>query len=947
MGTTNRRQFGKICLGVTGGVLLLPAMSSLEVAQASVMVPAARLRRQPGKHVPATTFQTGSAYAPSLDLRTEGVMVYITNAAEDVETKIAGWGNRGYVVEVMTSASHDPGDYWASGKADGQVHWDAIQELATGEKFSFAGLFHYVTPTQDWINYHVGLAERIIAAGASAIYYEEPEFWNHTGYEGAFRLEWSKYYGEPWEDPTSSDRARWRSEQLKSHLYTRFMAEVSARIKSRHPDTRVMVAAHSNPDYNALGISYAGAAVAAIGTLDGYVGQAWSNTASLPIPVEGVDEVHVFEESLLEYSYFSHLARLHPGMPFLSLADPFADFGDPTQWDAYRRSYQQTIVAQLLQEKLDKYEVVPWPERVFTAGTPSAYRSSLLTVFAAQREISENGWSASLTSPTQGVGLLTADSLTWQHGIGDQFFRPATESFYGLGYPLVADGIPVNVVPADSLGEGHDDRLAGLTTLLCSFEYWKPSSRAVVDAIAQWVRRDRGTLILFEGQAIFRDIDEWWSAGGFASPEDALIDALGIGLGSGAQLDVGQADVLEPTANGKRLAALVGRVAVSKETPIRSRSVVGTERDRQQSQARELFTHGDQPVVTEFTVGRGSVVWVGLSPTYAARIKDGGRLVRGLTQFAQKEAGRRYDSSGSFIGRRGPYVGVGTMRGTSRFPGTFVNVFDERLEITKNPQVEAGSAALLYDVAGAAGGHVPRLVLSGGRISEKDETTQHTRYLIEGPAGTYTTARLLGNRLSPSSVRALDQTGQPVDARWEWSNSTGSMLLRHDSRSEGVIIEVTWSQTRIPDTSEPITAAGITFSAGTDSEKPYLLGQVSPGGLAGDFRYADATGSFTYLLTPGAVNNGTLAMTLVNNYVVELSADGLEWHKVLKAEEIYGRDVKDGSNRATQLVRPAAYSASSGDLYVRISDGSVADGWGGGLYGLSLVWLQGGNPTTI
>ncbi len=46
------------------------------------------------------------------------------------------------------------------------------------------------------------------------------------------------------------------------------------------------------------------------------------------------------------------------------LADPVED-NPEHDWGDYQRNYEATLVASLLQPDVSRYEVMPWPERVF------------------------------------------------------------------------------------------------------------------------------------------------------------------------------------------------------------------------------------------------------------------------------------------------------------------------------------------------------------------------------------------------------------------------------------------------------------------------------------------------------------------------------------------------------------------------------------------------------
>jgi len=104
---------------------------------------------------------------------------------------------------------------------------------------------------------------------------------------------------------------------------------------------------------------------------------------------DGADDRSFFEPALALYSYFGNLLWGRP-QPLYLLADPVDD--DPSfSWDEYRGWYEETITAALFVPWVARYEVMPWPDRVFLPGHPMgggtpgpmAYRKELLAVFRA------------------------------------------------------------------------------------------------------------------------------------------------------------------------------------------------------------------------------------------------------------------------------------------------------------------------------------------------------------------------------------------------------------------------------------------------------------------------------------------------------------------------------------------------------------------------------------
>lgn len=74
--------------------------------------------------------------------------------------------------------------------------------------------------------------ERVIDAGITSIYLEEPEFWARGGYSSAFKEEWKDFYDFEWRPQHTSPENTWLSNKLKYHLYYRTIDEVSRYAKN-------------------------------------------------------------------------------------------------------------------------------------------------------------------------------------------------------------------------------------------------------------------------------------------------------------------------------------------------------------------------------------------------------------------------------------------------------------------------------------------------------------------------------------------------------------------------------------------------------------------------------------------------------------------------------------------------------------------------------------------
>ena len=147
-----------------------------------------------------TTFQTGSAWRPTIDNRADAVMVYGVGgnpgapSGRSIEDRIRSWKERGYITHFMTGIAWGEYQDYFTGTWDGKTHFDEGQVQQNGDTIWHGPMVPYIVPTENYLNYikerHV---KRVIDAGRDAIFMEEPEFWARAGYSESFKKEWEKY----------------------------------------------------------------------------------------------------------------------------------------------------------------------------------------------------------------------------------------------------------------------------------------------------------------------------------------------------------------------------------------------------------------------------------------------------------------------------------------------------------------------------------------------------------------------------------------------------------------------------------------------------------------------------------------------------------------------------------------------------------------------------------
>jgi hypothetical protein len=111
---------------------------------------------------------------------------------------------------------------------------------------------------------------------------------------------------------------------------------------------------------------------------DGYSARVWTGMARKNY-FRGQRKERTFETAFLEYGAMQNLVR-STGRSVWYLDDLVED-NPGHDWTDYRSNWESTLTASLLQSDVWRYEVAPWPERVFGGRYPRAARRGIAKGF--------------------------------------------------------------------------------------------------------------------------------------------------------------------------------------------------------------------------------------------------------------------------------------------------------------------------------------------------------------------------------------------------------------------------------------------------------------------------------------------------------------------------------------------------------------------------------------
>jgi len=693
-----------------------------------------------------TTFQTSSPWIPQIDVRSDMAIVYGVNDRKDFtfEQRVRSWRDRGYTIAFMTGIAWGQYYDYFLGQWDGQNHLGVGQVTQKGDTIFHGKNMPYVVPVQSFIEYmKTAVVKRVIDAGVNTIFLEEPEFWARAGYSAPFKEEWQKFYGFPWRPQDASPENTYLSSKLKYHLYYDAISQVSGYAKeyakSKGRSIKVYIATHSLVNYSSWKIVSPEASLASLPGIDGYIAQVWTGTSREPTYFNGKEKERVFENAFLEYG--SMLSMTAPtGRKVYFLTDPIEDW--PRDWADYKKNYQATFTAQILYPTIDDYEVMPWPERIYTRPYKLANSDSQVNIpnyYSTQMQVMINVLndmprSTHQVSGNNDIGVLMGNSLMFQRfPTHNGYDDPQFSNFYGQTLPLLKRGIPVQTVHMENLG--YPATLAKMRVLIMSYSNMKPHSPEVHRQLAAWVRQG-GTLVYCgHDEDPYQSVMEWWNTKGnaYTAPSQHLFKLLGRSTPSSQSFTFGK-----------------GKVYVIRQDP------------------KEFVLQADGDNGYFETIRRAY---------------EGGALPKKL------------QVKNNFYLERGPYDIISVLNENPNdqpymVKGPVIDLFDPQLPILAQKTVQPGEQSLLYDLRRAGDRSKPRVLATAARVYNAVVKGRTYSFTAKSPAGTLNSMRVLVPA-KPVSITVADSSGQPAgELTSSWDEGSHTEYLGFKNSPDGIMVSI-------------------------------------------------------------------------------------------------------------------------------------------------------------
>lgn len=695
-----------------------------------------------------TAFQTSSPWIPQIDVRSDMAIVYgVGDSKSNFEERVQSWRNHGYNIAFMTGIAWGTYFDYFLGRWDGKNHLGVGQVTVKGDTIMHGHNMPYVVPVQSFIDYmKEAVVKRVIDANIHTIFLEEPEFWARAGYSAPFKEEWQKFYGFPWRPQDASAENTYLSNKLKYQLYYNAIKQVSSYAKeyakSKGTDVKVFIATHSLVNYSSWMIVSPEASLASLPGIDGYIAQVWTGTSREPTYFDGLRKERVFENAFLEYG--SMMSMTAPtGRKVYFLTDPIEDW--PRDWADYKRNYQATFTAEILYPQIDNYEVMPWPERIYTHPYKVANSNTSVLIpkfYSTQMQVMINvlnkmPLSSNTVSGKNNIGVLMSNSLMFQRfPTHNGYDDPQFSNFYGQTLPLLKRGVPVQTVHMENLA--YPNTLKDIKVLVMSYSNMKPNSPEVHQHLADWV--NNGGVLIYCGKDDdpYQSVMEWWDTKGntFTAPSQHLFKLMGIAPVAGRQ---------------------------------------------------------------KYQYGKGTVYIIRQDPKEFVMQANGDQSYFDLVKNAYKKDahGGKIKPKNSFYLERGPYDIISVLDENSdtasyKVKGPVIDLFDPQLPVLKDKLVKPGEQSLLFDLHRVSNKKQPQVLASAARIYDELVQDKEYSFVAKSPVNTINSMRVLLPG-EPKQTIVTNSKGETVnDVKSAWDKKTRTLYMSFDNSPDGIKVDIKW-----------------------------------------------------------------------------------------------------------------------------------------------------------
>ena len=309
-------------------------------------------------------------------------------------------------------------------------------------------------------------------------------------------------------------------------------------------------------------------------------------------------------------------------------------------------------------------------------------------------------------------------------------------SFFGMALPLLKYGLPVRPLQLDNVRR-FPGYLKDYKLLILSYEYMKPESPDVNNALAAWVKSGGTLLYIGDGSDPYHSIQGWWNkmsdsgeSAGYHNPSEHMFEMLG----------------LSPCPDDGTYSVGNGRLMVWKQSP------------------------------AKLCTGKT------LAQDYRNRVKNLMELY-----------GEEWNSTGCLTLQRGPYLISTVMEEGADteekiFQGLYADMLENDYSIITTKCITRDESTILFDFS-AIEGVDWRVIGTSARVFSLSETADGSGFAMEIKASDGIMAYLRLRLPKPvRTIVAIDQEGNPVEMVSQWDEATDTVLLSYYSNNQVVSV---------------------------------------------------------------------------------------------------------------------------------------------------------------
>ncbi|MEI6580498.1 MAG: hypothetical protein WCN92_13680, partial [Eubacteriales bacterium] len=177
----------------------------------------------------------------------------------------------------------------------------------------------------------------------------------------------------------------------------------------------------------------------------------------------------------------------------------------------------------------------------------------------------------------------------------------------------------------------------------------------------------------------------------------------------------------------------------------------------------------------------------------------------------------------------------------------------------------------------------------------------------------------------PQSV-SVTREGKTIIPFLKWDASTSSLLVQFEGSVKESTVKVTWSTNATDISNAKVPSRTVIPADNRNMDAAYLFKNTASANDS--LRFADGASEIVYKFKLSDFSNPTFTLEVLSNYLVDVSADGVNYTVTNDYSLIDPSHPRTGGNNIFLTFVPGDYGVTN-EFYVRIRNTDPSTGWGG------------------